>query len=298
MAQIARLLFFLVYLGSTGHLTAQQLSLSVGLNTGIMSTYTKDNGIERDPRYRPYHNLKFAPIGASLGINYEYVGIMISPSLINVGQNAYVLNTLDGDIGDRNYNLRYINVPVGFKVHIVNLAFLKISGIASLSGAILLDGSETVSHNESIMDFPRETYPILPPGYNIEYDGVAAPAVDNYAVGGKSDFKPVQVFAGVGLQSDWDISNHWRVIFDLRVNYGLFDPRANGYLDRLNARETLYDIPGTRRDMFAQLSVGIARYIEFEKSDVEKKKKQRADRHGYKPSKYPYRKPRNSKPGG
>ncbi|MGC3946061.1 MAG: outer membrane beta-barrel protein [Chryseolinea sp.] len=279
-------------------LKAQQFSMSVGLHTGIMSTYTMDNGISRDPRYRPYYGVKFAPIGANLSVNYEYIGFVISPSLINVGQDAYVLNTSDGDIGDRKYNLKYLNIPVGFKVHIVNMAFLKISGVVSLSAAYLLSGSETVSHAADIMEFPKDVYPILPPDYNIEYDGVSVPAVDNYVIANKQDFRPMQVFAGAGLQSDWDVSNNWRVFFDLRVNYGLFDPRTKSYLERLDTHQTLYDIPGQRHDIFAQLSVGIARYIDFEKKDVEKKKKQRSERKGYSPKKYPYRKPRNSKPGG
>jgi hypothetical protein len=286
-----------VFIGAALH--AQQFSMSIGVHTGIMSTLTMDNGIDRDPRYRPYYGVKFAPIGANFSINYEYVGFVISPSLINVGQDAYVLNTTDGDIGDRKYNLKYLNVPIGFKVHFVNLAFLKISAVASLSGSYLIDGSETISHSADIMDFPKNVYPILPPGYNIEYDGVAVPAVEKYVIAGKEDFRPMQVFAGIGLQSDWDVSNNWRVFFDLRFNYGLFDPRTESYLERLETHQTLYDIPGQRHDMFAQLSVGIARYIDFEKSDVEKKKKLKEGRKGYKTSsKYPYKKPRSSKPNG
>jgi hypothetical protein len=279
-------------------LYAQQLSLSIGVHTGIMSTYTMDNGISRDPRYRPYYGVKFAPIGANFSVNYEYVGFVVSPSLINVGQNFYVLNTSDGDIGDRKYNLKYLNLPVGFKVHIVNLAFLKISGLVSLSASYLLDGSETISHSEDIMTFPKDVYPILPPGYNVEYDGVAVPVVNDYVISEKKDFRSMQIFAGAGLQSDWDVSNSWRVYFDLRVNYGLFDPRTKSYIERLDARETLYDIPGQRHDVFAQFSIGIARYIDFEQKDVEKKKKVRSERKGYTTKKYPYRKPRNSKPGG
>jgi hypothetical protein len=276
---------------------AQQFSMSIGLNTGIMSTVTMDNGIDRDPRYRPYSSVKFAPIGGSFGVNYEYIGFMISPSVINVGQDSYVLNTSDGDIGDRRYNLKYLNVPIGFKVHIVNLAFLKISGIASISAAYLLKGSETISHTEGIMNFPKDVYPILPPDYNVEYDGVSVPAVDNYVMASKQDFRPMQIFAGAGLQSDWDVTNNWRVVFDLRVNYGLFDPRTASYLEKLEAHQTLYDIPGQRHDIFAQFSIGIARYIDFEKSDVEKKKKKREGHKGYSVKRYHYPKARNSKPG-
>lgn len=278
------------------HSLGQHLSMSIGLQTGIMTTSTIDNGIDRDPRYRQHYGVKFAPIGATLSVNYEYIGLLISPSVINVGQDAYVLNTSDGDIGDRKYNLKYLNVPIGFKFHIVNKAFLKISAVASISPAILLKGSETISHTEGIMDFPKDVYPVLPPDYNIEYDGVEVPPVDNYLMAGKSDFKTMQVFAGIGLQSDWDVSNHWRVFFDLRANYGLFDPRTDAYIQRVEAHETLYDIPGTRHDAFAQFSVGIARYIDFEKRDVEKKKKIRSERKGHSTVKYPYRKPRNSNP--
>ncbi len=275
----------------------QQFSMSVGLTTGITSTHTMDNGIARDVRYKPYYGLKYAPIGAMFSFNYEYVGILLTPSLINIGQDAYVLNPTDGDIGDRSYNLRYLNVPVGLKVYFVNRPYLKISAVGSLSGAILLKGSETVSHRESIMTFPRDVYPILPESYNIEYDGVAAPAVDSYVIAGKDDFKSFQVFAGAGLQTDWDVSNHWRVVFDLRVNYGLFDPRTSAYIDRVNAHETLYDIPGKRHDVFAQLSVGIARYIDLEKRDIEQKKKLKSGKKGYRPQTGSYPKPRSTKPG-
>ena len=91
----------------------------------------------------------------------------------------------------------------------------------------------------------------------------------------------LQVFAGAGLQSDWDISNNWRVTFDLRVNYGLFDPRTDAYISKLNAHQTLYDMPGQRHDVFAQLSVGIARYIEFDKNDQDRKKKLKGSKKGY-----------------
>ncbi|MEO8474759.1 MAG: outer membrane beta-barrel protein [Chryseolinea sp.] len=262
-------------------LLAQQFSISLGVNTGIMSSRTIDDGISRDPRYKQYYNVKFAPIGVNIGINYEYVGLMVSPTVINVGQNAYLLNTSNGQVGKRNINERYLNVPVAFKVHLVNLVFLKISGIASLSAAYLIDGRETVTHNDSKLDFPKEVYPILPADYHVEYDGVAVPVVDKYVIAGKSDFRSLQVFAGAGFQSDWDISNSWRVTFDLRINYGLFDPRTSAYISKLDARQTLYDMPGTRHDVFTQLSVGIARYIEFDKNDQDRKKKLKGSKKGY-----------------
>jgi hypothetical protein len=293
-----RLLSALLLLVSGSALKAQQFSFSLGVNTGITASYTMDKGIDRDPRYRQYYNVKFAPVGLNLGVNYEFVGFVVSPGIINIGQNAYVINTFDGQAGLRSLNLRYLNLPVAFKVHIINLAFLKISGIAAISPAYLIDGSETITHSESKLTFPEEVYPALPEGYTPEYNGVAVPAVNGYVISEKKDFRPLQVFAALGVQSDWDISNDWRVIFDLRFNYGLFDPRTDDYLDRLNNRQTIYDMPGDRHDMFVQLSVGIARYLEFEKSDQERKKKLKGTTRQYTPKTYPYRKPRNTQPRG
>ena len=285
-------LFLLI---TTITLSAQQFSMSVGVHTGIIAAHTFDQGINRDPRYKQYYNLKFAPVGLHFGVNYEYIGFVVSPGVINVGQSAYVVNIYGGQNGTRNLNLRYLNLPVGFKFHFINLAFLKVSAVVSVSAAYLLQGSETITHSETRLEFPQAVYPILPDGYTVEYDGVAVPAVQDYIMAEKEDFKPLQVFAAAGLQSDWDISNHWRVIFDLRFNYGLFDPRSDDYLSRVESNQTLYDMSGKRNDMFAQFSVGIARYIEFEKSDQERKKKLKGTTRQYMP-KYPYRKPRSAKP--
>ena len=112
----------------------------------------------------------------------------------------------------------------------------------------------------------------------------------------KSDFKSVQLFTAAGFRSDWDVTNHWRVSVDFRLNYGIYEPRTDDYMASLNAYQELYAVPGKRNDLFAQLSIGISRYIDFEKSDVERKKKLKGGSKKYKPPRYPYAKPRNSKP--
>jgi hypothetical protein len=283
---------------NSASLWAQQFSMSLGLFTGITSTFTHDEGINIDPRYKERYELKFAPIGVNFGMDYQAIGFVATPGIINVGQNYYVVNTSGGQDGIRRINLQYLNVPVAFKVHVINLSFFKMSALASFGVAYLLDGTETIRHNETKLYFPEEVYPILPPDYIVQYDGVSVPEVDNYDISVNTDFKPVQLFAGAGFRADWDVSNHWRVIFDFRVNYGIYEPRTDEYLTRLNANQTLYDIPGKRRDTFVQLSVGISRYLDFEKSDQERKKKLKGSSKKYKPIRYPYAKPRNKKPKG
>jgi hypothetical protein len=264
---------------------AQQHSVSLGLYTGFTLPYTFDQGIDKDPRYKERYDLRFAPIGINYSMDFTGYGFLIGGGLIETGQHFYVVNTSGGQDGMRKIDLRYLNVPAAFKIHIIDLAFFKVSAVASVSGAFLLKGSETIQHTDTKLTFPEEVYPILPPDYIVEYDGVRVPNVDEYTMLKKEDFRTVQVFTGLGIRSDWDVSDKWRVVFDFRVNYGLFDPRSDAYLNRLKAHETLYDLPGKRRDMFAQFSVGIARYVEFDKADRDRNKNIKGSSRKYTPKK-------------
>jgi len=295
---MVRLCTTLLLIFASALLYAQQFSMSLGVYTGITSTFTLDDGIEKDPRYKGSYELKFAPIGVNFGMDYEGFGFMVSPGITNIGQNFYVVNTSGGQDGKRKIDLKYLNIPAAFKVHIIRLSFFKISGLVSISAAYLMEGSETISHTDTKLKFPSEVYPILPPDYIVEYDGVAVPEVNDYVISEKKDFKSLQIFAAAGFRSDWDVSNHWRVSVDFRMNYGLYEPRTDEYMTKLNANQTLYDIPGDRRDMFAQLTVGISRYLDFEKSDQERKKKLKGSSKKHKLTRYPYPKPRTKKPKG
>jgi hypothetical protein len=209
-----------------------------------------------------------------------------------------VVNTSGGHDGRRTIDLQYLSIPVAFKVHIINLSFFKISALASIGPAYLLKGSEVVSHTDTKLRFPTEVYPILPSDYVVQYDGVVSPELIDYTISAKEDFNTFQIFVGAGFRSDWDVSEHWRVSVDFRMNYGLYDPRNDQYLTRVNNHQTLYDVPGKRNDLFAQLSLGISRFIIFEKKDQEQKKKLKGSSKKYKPVRYPYAKPRNKKPNG
>ncbi len=295
---MVRLCITIFLLSSSALIYAQQFSMSLGVYTGLTSTFTLDDGISNDPRYGAAYGVKFAPIGLNFGMDYEGFGFVISPGLVNVGQDFYVVNTAGGHDGKREINLNYLNIPAGFKIHIIQLSFFKVSGVISLSAAYLLDGEESISHAATKLKFPTEVYPILPEDYIVQYDGVVVPEVNNYIISDKNDFKSFQLFAAAGFRSDWDINNHWRVTFDFRVNYGLYDPRTDEYVAKVNAYQTLYDMPGERRDLFPQLSLGISRYIDIEKSDQERKKNLKGSSKKYKEKRYPYPKPRNSKPKG
>lgn len=275
---------------------AQSHTISLGIYTGITTSYTFDQGINLDPRLQARYDVKFAPVGINLGVDFDGYGVMISPGVLQEGQNHYVVNTSGGQEGQQRIDLRYLNFPVAFKLHMIDLSFFKVSFTGGLGFAYLLSGKQTISHNATKLRFPAAVYPILPEDYTVVYDGVFVPVVNNYVISGKNDFKPFQLFGQLGLRSDWDVSDDWRVSFDFHVNYGILDPRSDSYLQRLDARQTLYDIPGKRRDFFGQLTIGISRYVIIDKKETARKKISKGSPKKYTTKKYPWPAPRNRKP--
>ncbi len=277
----------------------QSRTLSLGVFTGITSSYTNDQGITKDQRYQDRYDLKLAPIGLQYGIDFENVGLLLSPGITNIGQNFYVVNTTGGHEGTRKINLTYLNIPIACKVRLIDMSFFKVSFIGSFSAAYLLKGRETVSHSDSKLKFIDEIVPpVLPTNYVREYDGVLSPTVKDYSMLAKNDFNSFQFFVGAGFRSDWDVSQSWRISFDLRANYGLLDPRTSVYLAKVENFQTLYDLPGIRRDMFMQFTIGIAKYKELERKDREKSKSVNGSPKRRTPSRYPSRKPPKSKSKG
>jgi hypothetical protein len=268
-------------------LRAQTRIQSFGFSTGVIAPYTWDEGIQQDQRFQNRYDLKWAPIALHYGIDYEGFGFYIDPGLINIGQNFYVVNTVGGQDGLRKANLRYAQVPVVFKLHVLDLSFFKLSFCAGGSAAYLLDGKETIRHSDTKLRFPSEVYSKLPAEYSVVYDGVVSPSV-NYTLAGKDDFKPYQFFGIAGFRSDFDATEEWRVSFDFMVSYGLVDPRSNVYKSRVDNYEALYDLPGNRRDLFLQIGIGISRYMELDRHDRE---------HGKQTKGTPKRKTSNYKSG-
>ena len=289
--RLSSLLLLLLITRSYG----QERTISLGIFSGATTTYSWDEGVNRDPRYETRYDVKLAPVGISYGVDYEGYGFVLTPGLINLGQKYDVINTVGGQEGLRKARLQYFNLPVAFKWHIIDLSFFKVSALVGGSAAILLKAQETVSHRAAKLRFSSAAYPILPPDYEIEYDGVVSPAVSNYPLLGKTDYRKLQIFADAGFRSDWDITDEWRVSFDFRVCYGIFEPRSDAYMERLNARQTYYDLPGGRRDLYASLTVGIARYIEINHKSSAKKKNVRTPARKAK-GKNPWPEPRRKKP--
>lgn len=291
---------------------AQQIN-SLGVFTGITVPYTFDAGINKDARYRTKYNVKFAPIGVHYGVDYQGYGVMIDPCITRIGQNYNVINTQGGHVGERKIDLTYFYFPAGLKLHIIDLSFFRVSFVASVGFGMLLKGQESIVHQDSKLTFPTDVtgpYPsaentqfeLENPGYIVEYDGVLVPNINSNSPQSKlltkDDFQSFQIFGGIGFRSDWDITEEWRISFDLRGNIGALESRKEDYLDKVKAHDAIYDIYGTRRDLFLSVNIGFARTVEIERKEKEKVIKQRRENKPRKPTKYPWPKPKNKRPKG
>jgi hypothetical protein len=278
---------------------------SLGLFTGITEPYTWDEGINKDPRYRTRFDVKFVPIGFHYGIDKDGFGFTFDPSVIRIGQNFNVINSTGGEMGKRTIDLTYIQIPIGFKVHIIDLSFFKVSLVASVSPGFLLSGKETIQHDAGKMKFPIEItgstedeHIAFETKYSdyvekVDYDGVIVKEV-NTTLWKTEDYQKFQLFGAMGLRSDWDFSEKWRASFDLRANIGILEPRTSAYTDKVKNYEALYDIYGKRRDLFLSLTFGISRTLTIEHRDKEAKKRRKGT--ASRPGNQSYPKPRSKKP--
>ena len=276
------LLFFIL----AGCVFAQQHSIGVGVFSGFTVPYSLDKGMDLDSRYSARYSLKGAPIGVSLSKDLEHFGFLLTPGIITIGQDYNVVNTEGGHNGRRERDSRFFSIPFALKVHLIDLDFFRVSALATVSAAFLFDVTDRISHDLTKLNFPKNTYPFLPEGYLIEYDGVVSPMVKGTTISQVSDYNKIQAFAGIGLRADWDVSNHWRVSIDFRVNYGLLEPRTDEYLERINIYTSIYDNPGSKRDLYAQFGIGIGRFLDFDKNDKDREKKLKGTRRVLVPQKH------------
>jgi hypothetical protein len=272
---------------------------SIGFFTGLTVPYTWDEGIQKDPRYREKYKIRFAPIGFHYGVDYQGYGLTFDPAIFNTGQYFNVVNVAGGQVGERKLDLTYLHVPVGFKLHMIDLGFFKVSFVASVSGAFMLTGQETISHSDAILKFQPNVIPNLPPDYVPTFPGsteIICPVVSDLKLLQASDYNRFQAFGAIGFRTDWDVGETVRLSMDLRGCYGILEPRKSEYLTKVNNYEAIYDLPGARRDLLLLFTVGVSRTNEIDPKEKKAIVNKRKDRKPRKTSKYPWPGPRNTKP--
>lgn len=284
-----RLFFGLLLIFPLTYAFGQQHSIGLGIHSGFTVPYTWDTGMDKDPRYNTRYQLKGAPIGLTFMKDFDGFGFIISPGICTIGQNYDIVNTEGGHDGRRTINMKYATLPIALKVHLIDLDFFRVGVLASITPAYLYDAEDKLYHSATKLYFPTETYPNLPENYLVQYDGVLTPEVSDLSISEKEDYNSIQVFAGIGLRSDWDVTEHWRVSIDMRMKFGIMEPRNDDYIARIKRYESIYDTPGNRRDMYAAVTFGISRFLDFDAGDKERAKKLKGTRRVSVPQKAPKR---------
>ncbi len=251
------------------HLGYGQNIESFGVFGGFNVPITFDEGLKTDPRYVGKVTIRATPVGFTYGYDHVGFGFVISPSLTKIGQEFIIENTVQGDVGFRNVQMDYFSVPLALKLHLNDMSFFRLSAVAGLNFNYLIKGREVISHSASKLKYPAGVLIPTDPGYTEVFDGVLVPEVNNQEYVSKDKFNPFQLFAAIGLRSDFDLSDDWSLNFDGRANFGLFDPRKKDYIDLLK-QPNAPDLYGQRREVYLSVEIGIARIIQIKKKFVPK----------------------------
>ncbi len=244
---------------------------SFGFFAGFNIPVTIDEGLQKDPRYYGRFTIRGTPIGFSYGYDYVGYGYLITPSYLQIGQNFTIRNTIGGEIGSRDVEMDYFSLPIAFKIHINDMAFFRLSAVAALNFNLLLNGREKITHTASKVIYPAGVSIPTSPGFIKAYDGVFIPELTDFEYVSKDKFNSFQVFAALGLRSDFDLNDNWSINFDGRANFGILDPRQSSYLDQLknptgpadfNGNPGSPDLPGQRREIYLTVNFGISRIIQ------------------------------------
>lgn len=239
---------------------------SFGVFGGFNVPITYDAGLAEDPRYEGIVTFRATPVGLTYGYDHIGYGIVVSPSYVKIGQKFLIKNTVGGDVGRREVKMDYFSVPVALKLHLNDLSFFRLSAIAAINFNFLIKGSEVISHSASKLKYPPSVAIPTDPGYIVVFDGVLVPEVKDQEYVSKDKYNPFQLFAAVGLRSDFDLNDDWSLNFDGRANFGLYDPRKKEYLEQLKQTSGAPDLYGVRHEIYLSVEVGIARIIQIKKS--------------------------------
>ncbi|MBL7851496.1 MAG: outer membrane beta-barrel protein [Cyclobacteriaceae bacterium] len=243
---------------------------SFGIFGGLNVPITIDQGLSNDPRFISKFSLRGTPVGFYYGYDRPGLGFFVSPNYLTIGQSYIIANTTGGHVGTRDINMNYLSVPVGLKFHLNSMAFFRLSLVAALDFSFLLDATETFTHSAAKLRYPAGVSVPTDPGYTVVYDGVFVPQVSNLVHVSKDKFNSFQLFGGVGMRFDLDLSDNWSVMADGRANFGLLDPRSEDYVNQLKnpagppdvkGNPGAPDLYGSRRDVFLSFTLGVARII-------------------------------------
>lgn len=238
---------------------------SFGVFGGFNVPITYDEGLNNDPRYVGKVTFRATPVGVTYGYDHVGFGFVLTPNYSKIGQKFLIRNTVGGDVGTREVKMDYFSLPVALKLHLNDMSFFRLSAVAGLNFNYLISGSEIINFSASKQKYPASVRIPTDPGYTEVFDGVLVPDVVDQEYVSKDKYKPFQIFASLGLRSDFDLNDDWSLNFDGRANFGLTDPRKKEYIDQLKQTTDAPDLYGARHEIYLTVQFGIARIIQIKK---------------------------------
>jgi hypothetical protein len=130
-----------------------QPRVHIGLTTGFNSTYVLDKGLNQDPRYVAQTSFKWAPVGASFGIDLtNRFGLQLESISAAQGQIYQMIQTaqnIETMIAERNIDLNYIQLPLLMKMMAGGNKSTRFNFQLGPQLSILNSGSETIRFVEN-----------------------------------------------------------------------------------------------------------------------------------------------------
>jgi len=125
-----------------------QPRVHLGITTGFNSTHVLDKGLSSDPRYVAKANYEWAPIGASVGVDFtNRFGLQLESIKAAQGQIYQMIETVQNVqhmIAERNIDLSYIQLPLLMKMMSGGNGPARFNFQAGPQLSLLNSGSETM----------------------------------------------------------------------------------------------------------------------------------------------------------
>ena len=206
-----------------------QPRVHVGLTTGFNSTHVLDKGLQTDPRYVATANFEWAPIGASVGVDFSNrFGLQIESIKAAQGQIYQMVETVQNVrnmIAERNIDLDYIQIPLLMKMMSGGSGPARFNFQAGPQLALLNSGVET-------MKFVQDAQ------ISIDNDGDIPVDITTVLVANQSDI-PAEYLQGVQNGEITPPSNNEMEIpleyFEDMENPGQYNMPENSIMNLMNS---------------------------------------------------------------
>lgn len=255
-----KIYFLLLVIGC--NFSAYSQRLHMGVSTSVLKTYLLDRGIRNDPRYAPMTSKKWSPVGATIAFeaNSGY-GIVTEFYLSNLSRTYQMLDAYKNQIGKRQIDLKYWNLPILIKRVGNNSGKARYNWGGGPQFSFLQKGIETIRQeaDSATVIIPQGQIP--PPGAIRNPDGTYTvfKAENVYNSFARRDVA-IALTGGI----DIDVYKRFLVTVNMRLVYGISDVRSDDLIKQLiNKQMTLASLAERRANLYWGTQFGIHYFLSW-----------------------------------